>query len=204
VSYEEPIRELRLSFLWESLSEELINDSPFHSDLDPLTAPVWLLELRTEEKLNSSLWSYLQTLQEMAGRSQSDTSPLLNRLQEKSEESESEVRSVLDKLSGQTPLTLTLPSFQSYLPRIPEPVVKFLVSLIFSPEDERSVPEPDHFLKELKWIKSCKFDNLTWRMVHVISFVSASTSDGDSIVLLWRDLIHELRQNWESGHLLPG
>lgn len=190
--------------MWESLSEELINDSPFHSDLDPVTAPVWVLELRTEERLNSSLWNYMQTLQNFREKGEDDTIPLLNRLDNGAEETESDARHVFDRLSGQGAVNLTLPTFQSYLPRISVHAVRSLVDLIFQPNREEVVLETESHLSDFKRFKSCNFDNLTWRIVHVITFVHVSLKDLDSVALIWRDVIHRLRKYWESGQRLPG
>ena len=147
---------MRLSFLWESLSEELINDSPFHSDLDSLTAPVWILDLRMQENLNSSLWSYLNTLQNFSEKHDHDKEPLLTRLESSAEQTDSEVRNVFDRLSNQGAVILTLPTFQSYLPRISESLVESLVDLIFLSGQDDLKSEPESFLREFKKMKSCR------------------------------------------------
>lgn len=109
-----------------------------------------------ERNLNSSLWNYLQMLREMSEKYSHDEEPLLNRFDRRSEQSGSEVRSVLDRLSGPATVSLTLPTFQSYLPRLSESLVEHLVSLIFGNDENQVILEPDSYLNEFKKMKSCK------------------------------------------------
>lgn len=201
VAYQEPIRELRLSFLWESLAEEMISDSPFHSDLDPLTAPVWLMDLRPEEQTNASVSNYLTSLRHIRDRYDSDGQPLLSRSDSVSQ-SESEVRNVFDRLSGQVPMNLSLPTFRSYLPRLSESVAEYLVDEIFRNSEAIVAESGESFGLESKSLGSCAYDNVTWRISHVVAFLVVWLKDSDSLCLIWRLILHRLRKSWESNQPL--
>lgn len=202
VAYQEPIRELRVSFLWESLAEEMISDSPFHSDLDPLTAPMSMLEIKPEEQLKSSLWNYLTSLRHFRDRHENERTSMLSRI-DSVQQSEDDVRHVFDRLSAQAPINLSLPTFRSYLPRMPDPTAESLVQLIFRPE-RADADFGDVFGLEVKSLGSCMFDNLTWRIAHLVAFLVLWLKDENSLCLIWRMIIHRLRQNWQCNQPLVG
>ena len=192
----EPMRELRLSFLWQSLSEEMIHDSPFHSDLDPLAAPVWLVDVTPDERLSASLSGSLRSLTHMSDKFHSETSAILNRV---AVVEENDVRDILDRLTGPASVGLTLPSFQSYLPRVSEQTVEALLDMCFSPSASEAKEET--FAAD---IKSCSPDGLTWRLAHALSYVCSSSGDPDSLALLWKEIVDRLRHHWDTSRQLPG
>ncbi|KAI1298448.1 Rab3 GTPase-activating protein catalytic subunit [Halotydeus destructor] len=56
VSHEEPSKEYHLCATWPPMSEELVSDSPFYSDLDSLHAPKWTVRVRIEDSSSQLLY----------------------------------------------------------------------------------------------------------------------------------------------------
>lgn len=198
--YDEPIREIRMSHMWENLSEELINESPFHSDLDPRHAPVWMLELKLNDKMESSLWSYFSSLMALNQKHGGLKSALLSRLE--NSDSETDVKNVLDRLSGHVPVAFNLPAFQTFLPRISNAFLFSLIESIFEPRDNNELAREEGQAND--GLKSCPYDNLTWRVSHAVASVCANYRDFDSVVLLWKEIVNRLRFYWENNEPLPG
>lgn len=203
VAYRDPIVDLRLFTSWNTLSEELVSDSQFHSDFDPSQAPICSVRVTFDDpsQLSSSLSETLNGFYSLSLGSNRNKQILGGLIQEIEEsEAENEVRQALDRLSNQNTLSLNLPQIK--IPKrsfiIPQNIVSSLLSYIF---EEQSISG----LKiDFRPYKSAQFDSLSWRIVHVLTFVYSSYKDLSTLAIFWKEIINELRRFWESSIPLPG
>lgn len=203
VAYRDPVLDLRLFTTWDSLSEELVSDSQFHSDLDPMQAPFWSVRVTFDDpvQLSSSLSETLGSFFSLSRRQNCRKQILGGLIQEiEEDEAEKEVRQALDRISNQNTLSLNLPQIK--LPKrsflIPQNIVSSLLSYIF---EDPSVAEA---MNDFRHFKSAPFDSLSWRIVHVLTFVFSSYKDLSTLAIFWKEIINELRRFWENSLPLPG
>lgn len=216
VSYDDPLTEIQLCHSWKSLSEELISDSPFHSDLNPHDAPFWSVRIITKDNFNSSMNDLLCRFYQLSIGSSKDQQ-ILGQLMVEIEEkdSESEVKQALDRLSNPS-LSLNIPQLVKSRPVVPQNVVSSLLGYIFEPQNDADSQSPDakkmrkildesgFVLSDFKSFKSAPFDSICWRIIHVISFINSSFKDVLIVAIFWKEIINELRRLWESSTILPG
>lgn len=203
VAYRDPILDLRLFTSWDTLSEELVSDSQFHSDFDPSQAPNWSIRVTFDDpsQLSSSMNETLNSFYSLSVRPNRNKQILGGLIQEiEEDEVENEVRQALDRLSNQNSLSLNLPQIK--LPKrsfiIPQNIVSSLLSYIFE-EPSKSESKTD-----FRQYKSAPFDSLSWRIVHVLTFVYSSYKDLSTLAIFWKEIVNELRRFWESSVPLPG
>ena len=75
----DPVSGLTLHATWRDLSEELVTDSSVHSDLEPLEAPEWSVEVKLLERADCLLARHLDCFQQLCSdhRPTSQVSPAL-------------------------------------------------------------------------------------------------------------------------------
>lgn len=204
VAYRDPVLDLRLFTTWDSLSEELVSDSQFHSDLDPTEAPIWSARVTFDDpsQLYSSMSETLGpffALSHRADRNKQILGGLIRDIEEN--EAENEVRLALDRISNHNTLSLNLPQIKlqkrSFV--IPQNIVSSLLSYIF---EEPSCPIES--TTDYRPYKSAPYDSLSWRIVHVLTFVYSSYKDLSTLAIFWKEIINELRRFWENSIPLPG
>merc|ERR1719315_285220 len=61
----DPVSDLTLHCTWRDMSEDLITDSAVHTDLDPLEAPEWSVEISLLDQPECLLAKHLATLQQL-------------------------------------------------------------------------------------------------------------------------------------------
>ena len=220
VAYSEPLSEIQLCHSWKSLSEELITDSPFHSDLNYHEAPFWSIRISSSNDFKSSLSDLLTKFLNLT-RSRSKDQQILTQLMQESEDRETdlEVKSALDRLTNPS-LSLNIPlNFKmTRNQNVPQNVVSCLLGYIFeSPfgsdglnesmdqkKMRKILDESGFILKDFKAFKSAPFDSICWRMIHVLAFVNSATESPLTLAIFWKEIINELRNFWESSQCLPG
>lgn len=210
VAYQDPISELQLSTSWPSLSEELVADSPFHSDLDPLNAPKWSVRLVARDNSCSTamydLMSGFYNLSNHPNKNLQILGKLIEDLEDR--DNDLEVRQALDRMSNPN-LSMTLPQIGPVRPsskwKMPESVRDTLIKYIFETFREEVEEDDVHeLLKETRSYKSCPYNGLTWRMILALAYVNATYKDLASVAYIWREIISELRSYWEKCSPLPG
>lgn len=208
VAYQDPLSELHLSASWPSMSEELIADSQFHSDLDPLQAPNWTLYIKRSEKVSTSLQESLLGFFNLSNCPVKDHQ-ILGKLIEDLEDKENdlEVRQALDRMSNPS-LSINLPQLGqvrgNWKWRVPQAVRTTLLKYIFEDSNQQHNDDDiSDLLKDFRTFKSCKFDGLAWRIVLTLAYVNAAFKDMASLAFMWREIISELRKFWEKCQQLP-
>ena len=75
----DPIKELRVSSIWTGLNEDVVVDSEVYTDLDPMQAPLWSVQLDVSDQVPSLLVKTLCGFVDDVARSTQTTEQLLGR-----------------------------------------------------------------------------------------------------------------------------
>ncbi|RWS12763.1 Rab3 GTPase-activating protein catalytic subunit-like protein, partial [Dinothrombium tinctorium] len=200
---QEPLLELQLSTTWPSLSEQVVSDSEYYSDLNPLHAPQWTCRLICKEAVSSNLSDALFSFIHIKN-SWSEKDTILGKVIISCEEKESEleVKQALNKLAN--PLSLSLPSFTPKLKlHQSQNLSKEIVSFIFDQNVKKDDKVAELFY-DFRSFKSSPYNGLVWRLAVVLCQVYYTYRDLALIAYIWKDLINELRRYWESCSTIEG
>ena len=74
----DPIKEIQVSSIWQSLNEDVVVDSEVYTDLDPVQAPLWTVHLELNDQVGSMLIKSLCTILDHC-RSAATTEQLLGK-----------------------------------------------------------------------------------------------------------------------------
>lgn len=61
-NFVDPIKEIQVSSIWQSLNEDVVVDSEVYTDLDPVQAPLWTVHLELNDQVGSMLIKNLCTI----------------------------------------------------------------------------------------------------------------------------------------------
>jgi len=229
----DPVSGLTLHCTWRDMSEDLITDSAVHTDLEPLEAPEWSVEISLLEHPDCLLAKHLDTLQKLCV----DTRTVRQLLGELMDEDISgtdsgldKVPNVLDKMSG----GVAVPSYSfsdlgqsvTQLGRRGSPtggplkpaLLKFVLGYLF-PDSEQSSQQvydypnqedmdalPHHLIKYMELyqgVKTAPMDSLVWRLSTAVA-CCLQWAGAAGVAHLWHEVCLEIRYRWEGGILLPG
>ncbi|XP_015786342.1 rab3 GTPase-activating protein catalytic subunit [Tetranychus urticae] len=193
-----PIEELHLSTTWPKLSEEFINDSPNHSNLNSMDAQYWSARVLFRDRFTPNLIHSISSLFILEKSTKYADQPL-GKFTGLQEEKEIEAKAALDKLAGVGPPTLTLPQFRNFSTwSLSEHLKCQIVDYIFTEPSQANEPI-NSLLKDYRGFKSCPYNNLTWRL----SIIFHQFKDLNTIAYLWIEIVKKLRDHWESMTDLP-
>lgn len=199
----EPVYELLLSTFWPNLSEEIVVDSPVHSDLEPLQAPNWSLRVIFKDRntfyLSDSIGQFLdlkktkQSKEQILGKLFADI---------QADEAGIEIKQAFNKLTN--PLYIPIPQFQ-FLSNWDRSqwIKEKCLSNIFSSKTDESHDQSEINHKEFKSLKSAPLGSLTWLIAMTICNVYNTYKELADIAFLWKEIIVQLRNRWEDVQLLP-
>lgn len=207
----DPILAIQVFSSWDTVSEQVVSESPNHSDLDPRYAHKWTVRVLKKDKAVHSLSFNLRQMLSFAHGPAGNVSVLsLVREYYSTQQSnnDNEAKAALDRLARPT---VSMPQIDAVLTNlnnrtlISQSLVSSLLHAIFertSIEESTSLLGTSNTLTE-RVFKSAPFDSLTWRICHVISFISFHFKSKSIIAIFWKEIINELRSRWENGETLP-
>lgn len=206
----EPILAVQVFSSWETVSEQVVSESPNHSDLDPRYAHKWTIRVLKKDNVVHSLSFNLRQLMSF-GFGPAGKISVLSLVREyyanQEPNNENEVRAALDRLARPTGLNVSIPQIEVLAGNrnlISQAVVSSLLHAIFDREVIDHPPFPsESFILTDKSFKSAPFESLTWRICHVISFISFHFKSKSILAIFWKEIIDELRSRWEAGQSLP-
>jgi len=229
----DPVSGLTLHCTWRDMSEDLVTDSAVHTDLEPLDAPEWSVEISLLDQPDCLLAKHLDTFQQLC----LDTRSVRNLLGEIMDEETSsqdvgldKVPNVLDKMSG----GVSVPSFSDLshgvslvrpLSRRGSPtggplkpaLLKFVLGYLFPDSEtnpgQQAYPEQEdmdrvahHLAKYMKLyqgVKTAPMDSLVWRLATTTA-CCLQWAGAAGVAHLWHEVCLEVRFRWEGGILIPG
>jgi len=220
----DPVSGLLLHTTWKDLSEELIVDNAVHSDLDPLEAPEWSIEISLQEKPDCLLGRHLGAVLELCSDQRSVKYLLRDMLdtQGEGQEDSERVAGLLDRVSGGhhqvssyslsdiakqvRPLRNRSPTGGPLRPQL----LRYILCYLF-PDSE---PSPAHpYLEEaveeegLEYYripaKTCPVEGLCWRLCTTVA-CCLGWAGAAGVAHLLHEFCMEIRYRWENGILLPG
>ena len=229
----DPVSGLTLHCTWRDMSEDLITDSAVHTDLEPLEAPEWSVEISLLEHPDCLLAKHLDTLQKLCVDTRT-VRQLLGELMDEdingADAGLDKVPNVLDKMSG----GVSVPSYSfsdlgqsvTQLGRRGSPtggplkpaLLKFVLGYLF-PDSEQSSQQvydypsqedmdalPHHLMKYMELyqgVKTAPMDSLVWRISTAVA-CCLQWAGAAGVAHLWHEVCLEIRYRWESGILIPG
>ena len=188
----DPISGLTLHTTWRDISEDLITDTQVHSDLDPLEAPEWSIEVSLVDKPDCLLAKHLDKCHQLCSDSRTMKMLLGDMAGSDAANDGENVSQLLDKMSGPrfSPSTYSLGKLQEYVrpmnkrtfdggPLKPS-LIQYVLGYLFpdSVEDSKMIYTgdgihlPDTMMAYVDMYtgsaKTCPYDSLVWRLCHVI------------------------------------
>lgn len=208
--FSEPVLAVQVFSSWETVSEQVVSESPNHSDLDPRYAPKWTVRVLKRDNVIHALSFNLRQLLSF-GNGPAGKVSVLGLVREyyasQGGSDEKEAKAALDRLARPTGISVSIPQIDVLAGNrtlISQSVVSSLLHAIFESQHvDQTGSAGDSFLLTDKSFKSAPFDSLTWRICHVISFISFHYKSKSILAIFWKEIIDELRSRWESGHQLP-
>ena len=227
----DPVAGLTLHTTWRDMSEDLVTDSAVHTDLEPLEAPEWSVEISLLDQPECLLARHLDTLQQLCGDTRTVRQLLGELLDQETVGQESgldKVPNVLDKMSG----GVSVPSYsfsdlsQKVRPLsrggsptggpIKPALLKFVLGYLF-PDSQQSSSQtgyteqedrdmPPHLAKYMELyqgVKTAPMDSLVWRLATAAA-CCLQWAGAAGVAHLWHEVCLEVRYRWEGGILLPG
>ena len=227
----DPVAGLTLHTTWRDMSEDLVTDSAVHTDLEPLEAPEWSVEISLLDQPECLLARHLDTLQQLCGDTRTVRQLLGELLDQETGGQESgldKVPNVLDKMSG----GVSVPSYsfsdlsQKVRPLsrggsptggpIKPALLKFVLGYLF-PDSQQSSSQtgyteqedrdmPPHLAKYMELyqgVKTAPMDSLVWRLATAAA-CCLQWAGAAGVAHLWHEVCLEVRYRWEGGILLPG
>jgi Rab3 GTPase-activating protein catalytic subunit len=226
------VEELHLSTLWPHLTEEVVVDNSFHSDLTPLSAPMWTVraKLSTSQSClaGTRLGNFLKLAycldpidQIVAGFEEdgvstggvTSTSSVLSKLTESRFESRFKgrrfLRSTIEAGMGRLQSAAAKDTQQTG-PSSDE-LDEILVHL-FPDAQEDSEPLPKVFKSSnneddgnhsLLKMKMSPKSSLIDELAFVICKVANKSSGAQTVAQVWKEVVEELRYRWENSHIIP-
>jgi len=219
----DPVAGLTLHTSWRDISEDLVTDTQVHSDLDPLEAPEWSVEVSLVDRPDCLLSRHLDSHLQLC----SDTRSVKSLLGELLDQDQGEgVSQVLDKMSGGPSTSYSIGNIQGLVRplRRSSPtggplkaaLVKYVLGYLFPDSEANS----QHFYSDsafqnlpdpmMKWVakytgsvKTCPHDSLVWRLGHALACCLqwAGTAGAAHI---WHEVCLEIRYRLEQSILIPG
>lgn len=197
----EPISQIQLATTWPYLSEEVVVDSPVHSDLDPMQAPLWNVRAVFNRDaslcaLSTSIASFL-SLKKSWASNQQILGKLINNVD--ISDAEAEIKNALNKLANPYPINsinLGLPQFNK-IKWSHEELKELCINYIFKSTIEGTNSD------DLRTLKTAPVDTLTWKIALTIFIIYAKFREIGDVAHLWKEILCELRTYWESAILLP-
>jgi Rab3 GTPase-activating protein catalytic subunit len=198
-TYEEPCKILYMTSLWTGFTEEVISESPHHSDLDPTNSPDMVIKVESTPSLKTSVQEYMLAITSII-RPNTHSLKLHQKIMNGIQGDRDDVLQVLDRLaapsSGVDADFFTAPV---------KTLTSQLAAYVFQyNSDSRTAEDDSPFLKEYKPFKSCPFNSLTWRIIHALMFAQVSLPDPPALSFVWRETVQRLRKHWEGGQNIPG
>ncbi|KAK3589406.1 hypothetical protein CHS0354_020737 [Potamilus streckersoni] len=111
---DDPVTQLHLSCTWPCLSEEIIVESQFYTDLNPLQAPHWSVRVQMADDPQCLLGEYLEAFLQLCKRKESWDQVIGNLQVEEETEKTSDISQALQKLTEPS-VPYNLPAFGSYM-----------------------------------------------------------------------------------------
>ncbi|XP_067939936.1 rab3 GTPase-activating protein catalytic subunit-like isoform X2 [Watersipora subatra] len=222
-----PIENLHLYAMWFNMSEEVISDNQVHSDIDPMNAPIWTVQVTMAKGIDGLLHESLRKFSELCGSSATFDQVFGSRQQENLD---SELTTALErltepqtrynlpsmsKMSGAMDIRLRLNERTQQQSPIPVDVLNKILLHIFpdakdyeeASEEAREETEivnsawgKEHF----KFCKTAPIDSLLYRLA--VSSCIANTSFGGlkAVAHLWHEIVLEMRFRLDNSLLIPG
>ena len=205
-SYEEPCKVLYVSSLWTSLTEEVVSESAFHSDLDPSSSPDMVIKIESCHSLKTSIQEYLMSITSIL-RPNKHALKLHQKIMNGIQGDRDDVLQVLDRLAASSSSGV-----EDYFTGPVKTLTSQLASYVFQFDDHKDMRGDNqtescnlgNYLTNFKPFKSAPFDSITWRIIHALMFAQVSLPDPPALTFLWREIIQRLRIYWESGQSIPG
>ena len=224
----DPVAGLTLHTSWRDISEDLVTDTQVHSDLDPMEAPEWSVEVTLDDSADCLLARHLDKHLQLCSDTRS-VRRLVGELGEgggEAEQDQARVTQVLDKMSGgSAPGLGSLSSLQGLVrplhrrsptggPLRPA-LVRYVLGFLFpdsEPESRHSYRDSTAQLPDtmMKWVaqytgsaKTCPPDSLVWRLAQAAACCLQWAGAG-GVAHLWHEVCLEIRYRLEQSILLPG
>ena len=212
---------LTLHTTWRDMSEDLVTDTEVHSDLDPLEAPDWSVEVSLVDRPDCLLAKHLDKHLQLC----SDRRTLRMLIGDLLDESEADpgVSQVLDKMSGVggsyglsdlSGLVRPLRRSPTGGPLKPG-LVKFVLGYLFPDSSETSSQHQYGEFEELPGlsqkvadlytglVKTAPPSSLVWRLSHA-SACCLQWAGAAGVAHMWHEVCLELRYRLENNILIPG
>ena len=210
---------LTLHTTWRDMSEDLVTDTQVHSDLEPLEAPDWSVEISLVDKPDCLLSKHLDKHLLLC----SDTRTVRMLIGDLLDESLADpgVSQVLDKMSGGSYGLTDLSGLVRPLRRSPTGgplktgLVKFVLGFLFPDSSETyrkfqyggSVELPGLSMKVVDLytglVKTCPPDSLVWRLSQA-SACCLQWAGAAGVAHMWHEVCLELRYRLENNIAIPG
>ena len=219
--YADPLKQLQLATTWPSVSEELITDNEFHSDLQPRSAPKWSLRaLFLDPKSQKSsivlchTTEWLYAFINLRYKYKSALLQACGQQIESSDPSDVDVRSALDRLAS--------PSNQisNQLFNVQKNVFGQLEKNFFA-SDGAKLSNADDSVKFLfeqtafegfeddsenpncAQLKSSPVGSLSWRISLLLANSFTEQKNISTVSAIWSAFVERLRSHWKNCQLLP-
>ena len=210
---------LTLHTTWRDMSEDLVTDTQVHSDLEPLEAPDWSVEISLVDKPDCLLSKHLDKHLLLC----SDTRTVRMLIGDLLDESLADpgVSQVLDKMSGGSYGLTDLSGLVRPLRRSPTGgplktgLVKFVLGFLFPDSSETyrkfqyggGVELPGLGMKGVDLytglVKTCPPDSLVWRLSQA-SACCLQWAGAAGVAHMWHEVCLELRYRLENNIAIPG
>ena len=204
------------------MSEDLVTDTQVHSDLEPLEAPDWSVEISLVDKPDCLLSKHLDKHLQLCADSRT-VRMLIGDLLDESQEDPG-VSQVLDKMSGGSYGLTGLSGLVRPLRRSPTggplktELVKFVLGFLFPDSSEtyskfqyggerETVELPGDSQKVVDQytglVKTCPPHSLVWRLSQA-SACCLQWAGAAGVAHLWHEVCLELRYRLENNIAIPG
>ncbi|KAJ8680941.1 hypothetical protein QAD02_016728 [Eretmocerus hayati] len=212
----DPIEEFHLFVSWPEICENILVDSENFSDLEPLSAPEWSLQVKMVPSPACLLGDYLTQFVQLC-KSHNSLVEVLGDGAAYNDNENHGLTAAFNKLTeSKIPSLSTIVSRRASKARrningtIPEDVLLPVLYFLFpDAEDVQRAPYSENCgynVDDDKWrgIKTCAIDSLVWRLAVVSAHCANNLGGHTALAQLWHEFVQEVRFRWEKGIILPG
>ncbi|XP_011506540.1 PREDICTED: rab3 GTPase-activating protein catalytic subunit [Ceratosolen solmsi marchali] len=211
----DPIKEFHLFVSWLEICENVIIDSEGFSDLEPLTAPQWSLQVEISSpicllndylsnflELCSSTKSLIELLGVGAAYTDSESQSLSSAFNILTESRIPSISTVVSKTTSKNSKNIDGPITEDVL----LPILYFLFpdaeEMPKAPYDDKINYNVDD--DQWKGVKTCAINGLIWRLAIVAAHCAYNLGSMSALAQLWYEFVQEVRFRWEKCIPIPG
>lgn len=219
----DPISKLHLLATWPQLNDQMVVDSQSYSDLEPMQAHLWSMQIELANNVKGPQLS--QLLASLCKLSSEHFSPFLadgprnpkfgNSLDALTESKVPTFSKVLDKVITGNPSLINRQRKRQGA--IPESSLKDILYYLFPdavthPENpypsfdktNPSSPAKENQRSNMQGIKSAPPDSLVWRLALLIPVIYNSSHSTSGAAHIWFEFVEEMRYRWDKAITIPG